>query len=58
MTESKISRRRFLRNTSLGFIGAGLLGRNSHAMTDEGEKKEAIHLTDRVQVPVSARVWN
>jgi predicted aldo/keto reductase-like oxidoreductase len=41
MTESKLSRRKFLRNTSLGFIGAGLLGRNSQAMADAGKKEEA-----------------
>ncbi|MBN1830841.1 MAG: hypothetical protein JW896_01890 [Deltaproteobacteria bacterium] len=58
MTESKISRRKFLQNNPLGFIGTGLSGRDSYAMTHASEKKEAIHLIDRVQVPVAARVWN
>ena len=40
MTKPKINRRRFLRNTSLSFLGAGLLGRNAHALTNDDKKKE------------------
>ena len=40
MKEFKTSRRKFLKNTSLSFLGAGLLGRNSHAMTNADKKKE------------------
>ena len=40
MKEFKTSRRKFLKNTSLSVLGAGLLGRNSHAMTDADKKEE------------------
>jgi predicted aldo/keto reductase-like oxidoreductase len=40
MKKSKISRRKFLKNTSLSFLGAGLLGRNCYAMTNADNKNE------------------
>lgn len=41
MNEFKTSRRKFLKNTSLSVLGAGLLGRNTHAMTDADRKEES-----------------
>ncbi len=40
MIKSRISRRKFLKNTSISFLGAGLLGRKSHGMTSTDKKKD------------------
>jgi predicted aldo/keto reductase-like oxidoreductase len=40
MKKSKISRRRFLKSTSISFLGAGLLGRNCLAITNADNKNE------------------
>ena len=59
MNEFKKSRRKFLKNTSLSVLGAGLLGRSSHAMTDadkkEGPPKKLVYRTlgnTGIRVPV------
>jgi len=40
MKNHKLNRRRFLRNSSLGFLGAGLLGKKSFALPPVNEDDE------------------